>query len=344
MFTDRKIKIIIAFIFCLLLPSFSYAKPAGGLPPPVVSVMTAKMETWQTEVNEIGTLSASQGVALKPNVNGRVTAVYFRSGDYVQAGAPLLQIYPDVIKAQWLSAQAQVVLTRANYERALKLFQKHVFAQADLDNALATYQSALGTANNYKAQFDQTLLRAPFAGRLGLRQVNLGDNVTTSQTIANLEALDPLRVDFSLAEAYLNQLAVGQTVEIHSRSFPNQTFKGIVYAFDSAIDPDTRTLAVRASLPNKDQKLMPGAFVDITLITSKPLQFVTIPQTAITYADDGDYVYVVVKGLAHKVKVITGPRRDDDIAILSGIKAGDTIISAGELKVTADNTPVIAGK
>lgn len=337
---------LITFLLLITVPFSAFAKnKAAGMPPPVVSAAPVQMKIWQTKIDAVGTLSANQGVTIKPNVDGRVVAVYFRSGDYVKAGAPLIQLYPDILKAQLASAQAQVTLTHANYERALTLFKKHVFAQADLDNALAQYKSNLANAANLQAQLDQTLIRAPFNGRLGLRLVNVGDFVKAGTTaISSLENIDPLRIDFSVPESYLSQLKLGQAVKVFSRSYPDTPFTGTVYAFDSTIDPDTRTLGIRAILPNNPPKLLPGAFVDIKLITASAQKYITIPQTAISFAADGYYVYKIVKGKAFRVKVATGMRRDDEIAILSGLQPNDTVITAGQLKISQDGMPVIIGK
>jgi membrane fusion protein (multidrug efflux system) len=337
--------ISILTVSLILVPKFALAKKPDGMPPPMVEVQPAKYQNWQAEINAIGTLSANQGVTIKPEMNGRVTAVYFRSGDYVKANAALLQINPDILQAQFNSAEAKVTLSKANYERAKILFQKHVFAQADLDNSLSAYQSDLANAAEAQAQLNQTIIRAPFAGRIGLRMVNLGDYLTSgNSTVTNLQDLDPMRIDFSVPEIFLGQIAVGQTVLIHSKDFPNQMFHGTVYACDSTIDPNTRTLAIRASIPNKDYKLLPGSFVEVQLMTGKPQNFVTVPETALGYNSDGDYVYKVLNNMAIKTKVITGQHKDNEVAILNGINKGDVIVTAGQFKITTDTSPVMISK
>jgi membrane fusion protein (multidrug efflux system) len=331
------------FTICVAIPSLSYAgkKDQGGMPPAVVAIAPVKVETWQNNVTAIGTLSANQGIVIKPEIEGRVTGVYFRSGDYVKVGTPLLQINPDILKAQYAQAEAKAKLAKANYQRTITLYNKRVFAKADLDTALANYQSDQATADQAKASLEQSLIRAPFSGRLGMRQVNLGDYVASGQAIVNLEATDPMRVDFSVPEIYINQVALGQTVDISSRSYLKTTFKGRVYALDSMIDPNTRTLAVRAVIANKEQKLIPGAFVDVKLLTGKPQKTIVIPQTALSYEGNNINVYKVVNGKAVKTQVTTGMRKDDNIAILTGLKAGDSVITAGQMKVT-DGQAVMA--
>lgn len=317
------------------------AAKSDAMPPPVVEAMTVQLQTWNSEISTIGTLAASQGTAIKPEINGKITALYFRSGDYVQANAPLVQINPDILKAQLASAQAKSILSKANYERAKLLFGRKVYAQADMDNALSLYQSDLANVAQNQALLDQTLIRAPFSGILGLRLVNLGDYVTAGQTLTNLEDLDPIRVDFSLPETDLSQIKVNSSITVRSRAYPDQVFQGQVYAFDSTIDPDTRTIGVRASVPNKDHKLLPGAYVDIILSTGAPQQALTIPETALSYSDKGEYVFKVAKGIATKTYVKVGVHRNNQVTITQGLQPGDVIVSAGQLKIIGDQSPVI---
>lgn len=313
------------------------------MPPAAVEASPAQLQSWQSDITAIGTLNASQGVVVTPEISGRVTGVFFHSGDSVQAGTPLLQLNPDTLKAQLEAAKAKAELSAANYKRATELFKKQVFAQADLDAALSTYQSDLAEVANYQAQLNQTLLRAPFAGRLGLRMVDLGDYVHAGDTVANLDAIDPLRIDFRVPEVDLGQVQPGQIVLVHASAYPKQTFQGQVYALDSQIEPNTRSLGVRASIPNKDQKLLPGGFVEVNIQTGGPQKLITVAETAISYDTDGPYVYKVVDKKAVKTKVSLGAHRNGQVAVLTGLKVGDVVITAGEFKIT-DGAPVMVEK
>lgn len=319
------------------------AHGGGGMPPAIVEIQPVKTENWQTEITAIGTLASSQGIVIKPEVSGRITAVYFRSGDIVKANAPLAQINPEILQAKLVAAQAQAKLSKANYERGQALFEKKVFAQADLDKFLATYQSDIANVASAQAQLNQTLIRAPFSGRIGLRLIDLGTFVNAGDPIANLNATDPLRVDFKVPEVYLSQLAAGQTALITSSAYPKEVFKSTVYAFDSQIDLATRSLGVRATLPNKDNKLLPGAFVDVTLQTSAPQPLITLPETAVSMDVDGAYVYRVINGKAVKTVVKVGARKPGFVAITSGLNKGDKVVVVGSLKVM-DGMPVIPGR
>jgi membrane fusion protein (multidrug efflux system) len=324
---------LLLFLLLTFIPILVSAK--NSMPPPAVEITTVETSNWQSDINAIGTLSANQGVTIKPQISGQIIAVYFRSGDHVKANTPLIQIDPAIAKSTLDGAKAKLMLSKANYLRTATLFKKHVFAQADLDNALATYRSNLADVTKARAQLNETLLTAPFDGRLGLRQVDRGDYVSPGNTITTLDDINPLRVDFKVPEVYLGRLQVGDTVLIHSSAYPKKTFKGKIYALDSQIDPNTRSLGVRAVLPNPDEKLLPGAFVDVKIETGKPQKWVTVPETAILYDAKGQYVYRVIKKLPVKTPVIIGPRKNGMLAITSGLQSGDEVITTGAFKVVA---------
>ncbi len=338
------VALVIIGLISIVFFCTSCSKKGGGMPPAVVEASPVKLQSWQTQVQAIGTLSASQGVVIKPEVGGRITGIYFHSGDHVQANAPLIQLDPQILKAQLAVSQAKIILSKANYNRFLQLFAKRVSSQADLDTALSTYQSDTATLAQNQALLQQTLIRAPFEGRLGLRLINLGDYINAGDPITNVQDLDPIRVDFSVPEVYLGQLGIGEKVLIRTKAFPNQTFEGKVYALDATVDPNTHGISMRASIPNKNQKLLPGIFVEITLLTGKPEKVITIPETALSYAEDGQYVYKIVNNLAIKTKIQTGEHKNNQVAVLSGLKEGDVIVSAGQFKIVGDQAPVTIAK
>lgn len=322
----------------------------GGMPPVVVEAATAKAQNWQDQIEAIGTLSANQGIVIKPEIGGRITAIYFRSGDEVKANAPLVQINPDIIKEQLAAAQAKVIFSKANLSRVQTLFKmqvgslKHISSQSDLDTALSNYQADVAAVNQYQAMLNQTLVRSPFEGKLGLRLVNLGDFVTAGEALTNIQDLDPLRVDFSIPETYLSQLSIGDIILISSRTYPNEHFEGKVYALDSSIDPNTRTLGVRASVPNKDGKLLPGGFVEVKLLTGKPRQVVVVPEIALGSEAEGSFVYKINGNMAIKTKVTAGEHKDNQVIILQGLKPGDQVVAAGQFKILTEQAPIIIGK
>ena len=330
---------ILAFtlLSCDLLHS---SKPAA--PPVVVGATTVVLQSWQETIQTVGSLSASQGIVLKPETSGRITAVYFHSGETVKAGDPLIQLNPDILKAKFDAAKAQTQLSAADYQRALTLYKQKVFAKADLDKALASYRANQAQQAQAQAAFDQTLIRAPFSGRLGLRVVDLGDYLDPSKTIVNLDAIDPLRVDFRIPGTDVGKVALGAQVIIHSSAYPDQAFTATVYAIDSQIDVATRSLGVRASLSNTQQRLLPGAFVDVSLHVAQPQALATVPETAVNNDDSGSYVYRIINHRAIRTPVTIAFQRDGKIG-LTGLQAGEQIISVGGFKVL-DKAPVIVGK
>ena len=335
---------IALLLVSLFVPHFSYAgakNAALEMPPTVVEASKAKSEQWQTEIQATGSLAAVQGIMVKPEIEGRVTQIYFKSGDAVTAGAPLVQTNPDIFKAQQAQAKAQHVLSQGDYKRALELYKRRVLSQADLEKTKANLDSNKANLDKASSQLNQTLLRAPFAGKLGLRLINVGDYVSPGQNIVNLQNISTLRVDFSIPETYLGQVAVGQPVSIHASAYPNQAFSGSVYAFESTVDPNTRTLSMRANIPNPQQKLMPGSFVDIILYAGKKTPTVIIPQVAVITSAQGQFVYKIVNNKAVETKIMLGERRGEEVAVLQGLKAGDIVVTAGQLKIHMDNSPVM---
>ncbi|MES2141563.1 MAG: efflux RND transporter periplasmic adaptor subunit [Pseudomonadota bacterium] len=329
--------IVLALLSCdLLRPS----KPAT--PPVVVGATQVMLQPWQETIQAIGSLSASQGIVIKPETSGRISAIYFRSGETVKAGDPLIQLNPAILKAKLDATIAQTQLSKADYQRALTLYKQKVFAKADLDKALATYSANLAQQAEAQAAFDQTLVRAPFSGRLGLRLVDKGDYIDPSKPIANLDAIDPLRIDFRIPGTDVGKVAIGAKLNIHSSAYPNQTFVAKVYAIDSQIDTDTRSLGVRASLSNTQQRLLPGAFVDVSLEVAQPQTLATVPETAVNNDETGSYVYRIIHHLAVKTPVTVLFHQNGKIG-LTGLQAGEQIISVGGFKVL-DKAPIIVGK
>lgn len=331
------------FVFTVIGCDLLYRSQATARPPVVVGATQVVLQPWQETIQAVGSLSANQGIVIKPETSGRITAIYFRSGETVHAGDPLLQLNPAVLQAKLDAAKAQTGLSAADYARASTLYKQKVFAKADMDKALASYRANQAQQAQAQAALDQTLIRAPFSGRLGLRLVDQGDYIDPSKSIANLDAIDPLRVDFKIPGTDASKVTVGTKLIIHSDAYPNQHFLAIVYAVDSQIDPDTRSLGVRASLSNTKQLLLPGAFVDVTLQVAQPESLATVPETAVSNDEMGSYVYRIIDHKAIKTPVTVAFQRDGKIALSTGLKKGEQIISVGGFKVL-DKAPVIVGK
>jgi membrane fusion protein, multidrug efflux system len=341
-------RLVYSIFLCLLIAAsaasalFYNQKGTNLTPPQLVEAIPARLESWQKTIEAVGSLSASQAIVIKAETSGRITAIYFRSGDNVKAGEPLVQLNLAILKAQLDAAKAETQLSKADYERGLTLYKKKVFAKADLDKVLANYQVNLAKQAQIAAALDQTLIRAPFNGRLGLRTINLGDIIDPSKPIVNLDAIDPLRVDFNIPGTAASKITIGSKILIHASAYPHKTFIGTIYALDSHIDNDTRSLAVRASLNNAAQALLPGAFVDVQIQIGSPQTVFIVPETAVNTDEKGSFVYRIIHHKAVTTRVNTRFHEAGKIGLLSNdIHVGDQIISVGGFKVQANSVVLV---
>lgn len=332
-------RLIYCLIFCIIIVAstariaFYNKQNIHPAPPLFVEAIPAHLESWQKTMRAIGSLSASQGTVVKAETSGRITAIYFRSGDKVKVGAPLLQLNPSILNAQLEAAKAATKLSKADYDRALTLYKKKVFAKADLDKASANDQVNLAKQAQIQATLDQTLIRAPFSGRLGLNQVHLGDIIGPSTPIVDLESINTLRVNFNMPGRDASKITAGSKLLIHTNAYPNKTFVAYIDALDSHIDDDTRSIAVRASLNNTDQKLLPGAFVDIKIEIGRPQTLFIVPETALNTDENGNFVYRIINHKAIKTYVTIRFHENGKIGLWShAIQPGDQIISVGGFK------------
>ena len=344
-------------------------------PPATVTAEAATTETWIDRVRAIGTLVAIQGVDVAPQVGGIVMDYFFDSGQDVEKGAKLVQLDTSVEEADLADHKAALKQANLDLERHSRLVKTSAISQATLDATLAKRDSAAAAVQKTEALIAQKNIAAPFAGRLGLRHVERGQYVSPGQALVWLQALDPIWVDFPVAEASVGKFTIGSEVELTADAFPGQKFKGKVEAFDAKLGNDTRTLMVRATVPNPDRKLMPGMFANVAVLAGGAKEFVTVPRTAVTYGLYGDSVWVVKESQAEPSQsapatasaepvasaiasdatptaalpaekkltaerrfVRIGPSEGDRVAILEGVKAGETVITSGQLKLQPSAT------
>jgi membrane fusion protein, multidrug efflux system len=316
---------------------------AQGAPAQTVSTANAEYQEWQPRLEAVGSLRAVNGADLGLEVAGIVDEIHFNSGDDVEAGAPLLQLRADDDIAKLRSLEAAADLAQINYDRDRKQLKIQAVSQAVVDTDAANLRNAKAQVAEQQAIVDKKTIKAPFAGRLGIRAVDLGQYLSAGTTIVTLQALDPIYVDFTLPQQALDELKVGQPVTAVIDTYPGQTFTGVISAINPKVDTSTRNLQLRATLSNPDRKLLPGMFATVDIDTGAVRRYVTLPQTAITFSTYGDSVYIVEdkgKGptgqpqlVARQTFVTTGPTRGDQVAILNGIKPGDTVVSAGQIKL-----------
>jgi RND family efflux transporter MFP subunit len=313
--------------------------------PTTVAVEEAKVEQWPPQLEAIGTLRAFQGIVVAPQVAGVVSAIHFESGDDAPAGAPLVDLDVSVEVADLANGLAQLKNANVSLERANRLIATGNTPQSTVDAALAARDSAAASVEHTRAVIAQKAIKAPFAGRLGLRNVDLGQYVAAGVGLTTLQQLDPIYVDFSAPEGALATLAVGQEATLSVDAQPGRAFAGKVTAIDARVSADSRNVTVRVEFANADHKLLPGMFADVTVTTGAPAQLLTVPRTAIVYSLYGDNAFVVVPGpsgnglIVERRFIRVGAARGERIAIAEGLKVGDKVVIAGQIKLQ-QNSPV----
>ncbi|WP_422030239.1 efflux RND transporter periplasmic adaptor subunit [Reyranella sp.] len=318
--------------------------------PQTVSATKAETSDWQPKIDAVGTLRAVRGAELSLEVAGVVETITFQSGDEVKAGQVLLTLRKEDEEARLQSLEATASLSQITYDRDLKQLKAQAISQAVVDSDEANLRNARAQVAVQKAILDKKTLRAPFDGKLGLRQVDLGQFLAAGTMIATLQSMDPIFVDFLLPQQAVAQIAVGDKVRAKIDAFPGRTFEGKITAINPKIETGSRNVQVRATLPNADQKLMPGMFAAVELDTGAAQRLVTLPQTAVSYNPYGSLVYIVDdkgKGTdakpeltARQVFVTTGATRGDQVAILKGVSEGDTVVTSGQIKLR-NGVPVV---
>jgi membrane fusion protein (multidrug efflux system) len=309
---------------------------------PTVATARASMQEWQAAQTAVGTARASKGADLAAEIGGVVDQIDFESGQTVPAGTVLLRLRPDDDAAKLAQLQASADLAEITLQRDQKQLAAHGVAQATVDADAANVKVTNAQVAGQQAVMAEKVVRAPFAGKLGVRQVDVGQFIAAGTPIVTLQQLDPMFVDFYTPQQAMGDIAVGQTVEVTADAWPGRTFAGRISSLNAKVDPTSRMLQVRASIPNTDGVLLPGMYVGISVVTGKPQKLVTIPLAAVAFNPYGALVYVVHDEKAangaeqHVVKqqfVTTGDERGDQVSILKGISANDVVVTAGQLKL-----------
>jgi len=321
-----------------------------GVPAQTVSTIKASVQEWQPALSAVGTLRAVRGADLAPEVSGVISAIHFRSGEEVKAGAPLVQLNAAADIAQLESLKAAAGLAELTYRRDQRQLKVQAVSQATVDADAANLRVAKARVAEQQALVDKKSVRAPFAGRLGLRAVDLGQYVAPGTKLVTLQSLDPMYADFSVPQSALADVRTGFKVSAATDALPGERFEGTIDAIDAKVDPATRNVQVRASLSNPKHRLLPGMFVTVAVDTGASERRLTLPQTAITFNPYGNTVFVVEekgKGANGKPQLVatqrfvtTGATRGDQITVLSGVKEGETVVTAGQLKLR-NGVPVI---
>lgn len=328
----RYIVLLISSIL-LFVNSALAAPPAMPMMPKPVQVITIKPQQWRSHVNAIGTLVAEKGIRIQPEMPGRVTEIYFKSGQHIEKGQKLLQLNSSILTAEVKVAQSNLKLTSVEFKRTSDLYKRKAIAKAEYDKALAKLETARGDLERTLAQLSQSTIVAPFTGVLGLRKVSVGDYVNVGQPLVNLQTVDPMLVDFSLPERYISQLKAGQKFILKTDTQPAQAIEGQIIAYESLVDVTTRTILVRGRIPNTTGTLIPGAYTDVDLFLGQKQATVMIPKIAVLYSKAGNYVYRVVAGKAVKTPIKIARTLDKNMVVSAGLKSGDVVITSGQVNV-----------
>lgn len=338
-----------------MVMGFFFARYMAANKSPIITVSTMKVgyQIWQPKLTAAGSLRAIRGVNVTTQLPGMVREIYFKPGQDVEADQPLVQLNADDDIALLHSLQANAELAELNYNRDLQQYKIQAISKAVLDTDVANLKSLHAQVAQQTAVVAKKTIRAPFAGRLGINNVNPGQYINPGDTVAMLQTLDPIYADFYIPQQSLAELKLDSSVSIKTETFPNETFTGKLTTINPGVDVNTRNVEAEATIDNSQRKLAPGMFVNVTIDISEPQKYLTLPQTVVTFNPYGEIVYVVKetgkdeKGpilIATQSFVKTGETRGDQVVILQGLEEGETVVTSGQLKlkngsrVSVDNT------
>lgn len=327
------------------------AGAAMVMPPTTVTASAAVEQSWVTSLVATGSVAPVQGVTVGAEMPGKVVKIAFEAGATVKAGDLLVQLDTSTEEAQLRAAEAAAALGTANLARARELRQSGTNSPADLDASDAQSKGAAAQADNIRAVIAKKTIRAPFAGRLGLRLVNLGQILKDGEPIATLQTLDPIYVNFSLPQQRLAQVSAGNTVRVTSDAAPGQTFEGKISAISPEVDSVTRNVRLQATISNQGEKLRTGMFANVEVVLPTAEKVLAIPATSVAYAPYGDSVFVVdekkdeksgkVELTLRQQFVRLGTARGDFVNVVDGLKPGEKVVTSGVFKLRAGTHVVI---
>ncbi|GAC1453202.1 MAG: efflux RND transporter periplasmic adaptor subunit [Steroidobacteraceae bacterium] len=336
--------VVIAGIKTIAILGMIAQAKANGAPAQAVTATTAAYSDWQPEITAVGSVRAVHGVNITTEIAGLVRSINFRSGEDAKAGQTLVQLNADTDVGTLHSLQAAADLAATVYARDKVQFDAQAISQAQLDADAADLRNKRAQAAAQAATVAKKSLRAPFAGRLGITTVNPGQYLNTGDKVVSLQSLDPVYVDFRLPQEQLAQVHPGLEVRVSLDAYPGESFPGKINAVDPLVDAASRNFQAEATLANPALKVLPGMFVRVRVLSGARRHYLTLPQTSITFNPYGSTVFLVQKDAkgkptAQQTFVTTGATRGDQIAVLTGIKEGDEVVTSGQLKLK-NGTPL----
>lgn len=354
-----KMLIILGIIFGLVIGykifmgiMFSRYAAANKSPVITVSATTATYQEWQPQLKAVGSLRAVKGVNVTSELAGMVKTIYFKPGTDVKENDLLVELNIDSDVALLESLQAQAELNQINFNRDNAQYFIKAVSKAVVDTDVANLKSSEAQVSEQAAIVNKKIIRAPFSGRLGVSAINPGQYINPGDTIVNLQALNPIYADFYLPQQEISKLKVGLPVTVTTDTYPKHTYKGVITTIEPQVDVATRNIRIEATLDNPDYTLLPGMFVTVVLNAGEPQQHLTLPQAAISFNPYGEIVYIIQnKGTKAAPKltamqqfVKTGETRGDQITVLEGLKKGDWVVTAGQLKLKNGSSVKINNK
>jgi membrane fusion protein (multidrug efflux system) len=331
---------LLIFALCLVLAATlataeqKKSAPAGdqpqGLPVETIEVAVADIKE---EITATGTLYANEAVVITAEIAGKVTDISFDEGQKATQGQVLLQLDQSILRAEHDRARASFNLSQANITRAELLLQEQAISERERDEAYAQWRLNEASLRLTEAQLAKTVIKAPFAGLLGLRHVSIGAYLQPGQAIVTLDDIDPIKIDFRVPEVFAQQLRVGQKIAVSVDAVPAKAFSGEVYAIDPQVDVNGRSVLLRAKVAQQDGPLRPGMFARVALVLEERPQALMIPEQALIPQGDLQTVFKVVDGMVVEAVVTTGLRKGGQVEIVQGLAVGDTVITAGHIKV-----------
>lgn len=319
-----------------------------AMPAVTVNAMTVNSVPWQPLYSTVGSTVAVQGTDLSPPVSGIVTKVLFNSGDMVKKNQILIVMDTAIYAGELETAKASLAYNKVTYERYKVLYHEGVVSAQDLDKAQADYQESVGTVGQDAGQLAQKYILAPFAGRVGIRDVSLGQYLNAGTVVTNIQSIDPIYVNFQVPEQYLQSLYIGEPLNVTIDTFPGVTFHGKISAFDAQVADNTKSITVQGTLPNHNPKAMmlPGMQANIDVVLKGAGNVIAVPQQAINYSLYGNSIFVIQSGtnkkgqpaeVANAVAVELGDQEGNLVQVTKGLNAGDNIVLDGQVKLQSGN-------
>jgi membrane fusion protein (multidrug efflux system) len=312
----------------------------GGVAPATVDVVRVTATTLRDDINAAGTIRSNEAVVIRPEVAGRITRLNFGDGQPVKKGQVLVEFDSTVNQAEVQQAKAELSIAQANFERNDELARQKFISVRARDESAANVQVLEAKLALAQARLSKLEIKAPFSGIVGMRTVSIGDYVKDGADLVNLEDISSVKVDFRIPEKYAGRVGSGQELEVTIDALPDKPFRAKVDAIDPQVDSAGRSALLRGRIANPEYKLKPGMFARVRLILAERKDALIVPEEAIVPQGDKSSVWKIVDGKAVRIEVKTGMRRDAKVEIVEGLKLGDLVVTAGQMRLSRDGAPV----